>query len=343
MSEIGTITFHNGKSKTKAGAGYRGYHTLASLKRVLEYETGEEKTQPWLIGTLNCNATTAYEEMVLCKQMYGKVKEDGKNRMLVHFSQNLVAGETTPAVAHEIAERLVQHKMFEGFQVVYATHLDTGKLHTHFVINSVSLQDGHKWQMSVKQLQELKDYSDSILREYGLHITEKNRKKEEEAYKSQHQIRMEQEGTSWKRETFLAVKTCMEAAASREEFIKAMNMLGYEVDWSEKRKYVTFTDPDGHKIRNKKLYPQAQFTKEAMEKRFALNKQYQEIRQQQEANEAMDTAYGILRLANSLSKMGRGGRYPLQKLEKDYSSAAARRELAKEAQKGRGIDWENER
>lgn len=344
MSGIGTITFHNGKSKTKAGAGHRGYHTLQSLRDTVDYITKEEKTEPWLIGTSNCNAATAYEEMVLCKQMYGKTKEDGQNRMLVHFSQNLVAGETTPAVAHEIAERLIQHEMFEGFQVIYATHLDTGKLHTHFVINSVNLQDGHKWEMSQKQLQELKDYSDSILREYGLYIVpEKQAESQEEAYKHQYQVKMEQEGTSWKRETYLAVKTCMEAAASREEFIKSMNMLGYQVNWNEKGKYVTFTDPDGHKIRNKKLYPQSQFTREAMEKRFALNKQYQEIRQQKEENEAMDTAYGILRLVNSLNKMGRSGRYPLQQLEKDYSSAAARRELAKEAQKGRGIDWENER
>lgn len=339
MNEIGTISFHNGKSKTKAGAGYRGYHTLASLKRVLDYETREDKTEPWLIGTRNCNAATAYEEMVLCKQMYGKAQEDGKNRMLIHFSQNLVAGETTPVIAHEIARRLTEHRLFEGFQVVYATHLDTGKLHTHFVINSVNLQDGHKWELSPKELQELKDYSDSILREYGLHITQKTRKKEEEAYKSQYQIRMEQQGTSWKYETYLAVKTCMEIAASKGEFIKAMNQLGYQVDWSDTRKYITFTDPDGHKIRNKKLYPQQTFSKEAMEKRFILNKQYKEMQQKQEVNEVMDTAYGILRLVNSISK-STGKRYPLQQIEKDYSSAASRRELAKEAQKGRGIDWE---
>lgn len=338
---MGTITFHNGKSKTKAGAGYRGYHTLASLKRVLEYETKEEKTQPWLIGTLNCNAATAYEEMVLVKQMYDKAEENGQNRMLVHFSQNLVAGETDPHTAHEIAGRLLQHKMFEGFQVVYATHLDTGKLHTHFVINSVNMEDGHKWQMSEKQLQELKDYSDSILREYGLYIVpEKQAESKEEAYKHQLQVKMEQEGTSWKRETYLAVKTCMELAVSREDFICKLNDLGYGVEWSDSRKYITFTDPDGHKIRNRKLYPQSMFTKEALENRFALNKQYHDMAKEQEGREAMDDAYGILRLVNSLSKMGKSGRYPFQKLEKDYSSAAARRELAKEAQKGRGIDWE---
>lgn len=316
---------------------------MASLKRTIDYITDDKKTEPWLIGALNCNAETAYEEMVLCKQMYDKAQEDGKNRMLIHFSQNLVKGETTPAIAHEIAGRLLQHPLFKGFQIVYATHLDTGKLHTHFVINSVNLEDGHKWELSPKELQELKDYSDSILQEYGLYVVpKKNRENETESYKSQYQIQMEQKGTSWKYETFLAVKTCLEAATSKEGFIKEMNKLGYQVNWSNTGQYVTFTDSDGHKIRNKKLYPQKRFTKEAMEKRFALNKQYQEMQQKEAVNEVMDTAYGILRLANSISR-NTGTKYPLQQMEKDYSSEAARREHAKEAEKGRGIDWENER
>lgn len=341
--ELATIKFHDGKSKTKAGRGYRGYHTLASLKGVIDYETREDKTRPWLIGSVNCNAATAYEEMVLCKRMYNKAQENGTNRMLIHFSQHFREGEATPEIVNEIAKRLLQHEMFQGFQIIYATHLDTKHLHTHFVINSVNLEDGRKWQMSKEELQQLKDYSDTIIQEYGLEVTQKTRKQEQEAYKSQYQIRMEQQGTSWKRETYLAVKTCMELATSREQFIKAMNKLGYQVDWSDTRKYITFTDVDGHRIRNKKLYPQAKFTKEAMENRFALNKQYQEIKQEREENEVMDTAYGILRLVNSISKSNSGNRYPLQHIEKDYSSAAARKELAKEAEKGRGIDWEHER
>lgn len=339
---MATITFHDGKSKTKAGAGYRGYHTLASLRRVIDYETKEEKTEPWLIGTKNCNAATAYEEMVLCKEMYDKAQEDGKNRMLIHFSQNLVAGETTPQIAHEIAERLLQHPIFKGFQVIYATHIDTENLHTHFVINSVSLEDGHKWQLSKAELQELKDYSDSIIREYELYVVpKKEREKQEESYKSQHQIRMERVGTSWKKEIYLAVKSCSEIAGDRTEFVQMMKKLGYQVEWSDTRKYITFTDTEGHKLRNRKLYPQAKFTKEALEQRFALNKQYQEINKEREQWEKVDAANSFLRLINSISKT-MDTKYPLQRMEKDYSSMAARKELAKEAEKGSGFDWENE-
>lgn len=338
MIRIATIEFHNGKSETKAGAGYRGYHTLDSLKRLIEYATNDDKTKPWLIGSLNCNTATAYEEMVLTKQLYGKDVEDGKNRMLIHFSQHFVAGETTEEIAHEIAERLVQHPLFKGFQVVYGTHLDTGNLHNHFIVNSVNAGTGKKWHISKKDLENLKQYSDSIIKEYGLYVVPKPEQKVE--HKTHAQLIVERDARSWKYETYLAVKLCKEIATSRAAFVKAMNKIGYQVNWTDERKYITFTNPDGMKVRNCKLYPQAQFTKEALEKCFALNKQYQELSKDQKEREAMDNAFGMLKLINSLSKLGKGGKYPLQRLEKDYSSMAARKELAKEAEKGRGIDWE---
>ena len=336
---MATITFHNGKSKSAAGNGYRGYHSLASMKRAMDYITREDKTEPWLIGSVNCNAATAYEEMVLCKEMYGKAVEDGKNRMIIHFSQHFVPGETNPDEVKEIAEQLLMHPMFDGFQVLYATHTDRAHLHTHFIINTVNLETGLKWEMSTKQMQQLKQYSDSIAESYGLYVVPHNEMKKE-SYKSQKQIRMEEHGTSWKRETYLAVKVCMETATSRQAFIWSMEQLGYQVEWSQNRKYITFTDEDGHKLRNKKLYPYSKFTKEAMEERFALNKQYQELEKQQQDNEVLDSAYSILRLANSLKKLGgQRGRYPMQYIERS-GSEAAKRERMKEAQKGSGLDWE---
>lgn len=336
---MATITFHNGRSKTSAGNGYRGYHSKSSVKRAIEYITREDKTQPWLVGSVNCNAATAYEEMMLCKEMYGKDAETGRNRMIIHFSQNFVPGETTPDEAKEIAEELLKHPMFDGYQIVHATHVDRAHIHTHFVINSVNLESGLKWEMSMMQMEQLKEYSDSIVAAHGLYVVPHNDKKSE-SYKSQQQIRMEKNGTSWKREMYLTVKLCMEAATSRQIFIREMEKMGYRVDWTDNRKYITFTDEDGHKMRNKKLYPYAKFTKEAMEERFLQNKQYQEMMKEDQEKEVLDGAYGILRLANSLKKLGgERGRYPMQQIERS-DSAAARKERMKQAQKGQGLDWE---
>lgn len=345
MIEVATITFHNGKSRTRAGKGYRGYHTKASMKSTLAYIMRDDKTSLELKSGIHCSPDSAYKEMLLIKELYGKDEEDGKNRFIIHFSQNFSEGEAAPEIVHKIAKELLDMPMFDGFQVAYATHTDTGKYHTHFVINTVNMDTGEKWQMSEKQLQELKDYSDSLCQKYGLSVVqhmqgEKNR----ETYKSQLQLKTEQEGKSWKKETYLTVKACLEAATSREEFIELMKSMGYGVAWSEQRTYVTFTDPDGHKIRNKKLYPRSAYTKEAMEERFALNKQYAKLLKERDDkqmwNDTLGAASGMLRIVKSMQAGGE--RYPMQHIQKNYSSKAARMEMAKEEQKGRGIDWENE-
>ena len=50
-----------------------------------------------------------------------------------------------------------------------------------------------------------------------------------------------------------SVYEALEKATSRDEFIKAMNGLGWKVNWTDKRKYITFENNDGKKIRDNKL------------------------------------------------------------------------------------------
>ncbi len=54
-----------------------------------------------------------------------------------------------------------------------------------------------------------------------------------------------------------------------------MNDLGYQVRWVDNRKNITFTlPPNGRKCNNDKLHPSKNFTKEALLKKFELNKQF---------------------------------------------------------------------
>lgn len=65
--------------------------------------------------------------------------------------------------------------LFSGFEVLVATHTDKDGIHSHIIENSVSFDDGHKFQMKSTDLQSLKDLSDEICRENGLTITEKGK------------------------------------------------------------------------------------------------------------------------------------------------------------------------
>ena len=294
---MAAIEFINRKNKTKQ-----------SMKRVLKYIVQENKTEEHLIFGMYCDKDTAYEDFIQVKQLFGK--EDG--RQYIHFVQSFSPDENiTPELANEIARRLISHPMFEGFQILMATHTDTPHIHTHFVINTVNAQTGLKWHKSAQDLQNLKEFSDELCREYGLNVIDN--KKKQKGHKSSGEYRHEQRGTSWKYELFLAVTACMRTAASRKDFIDKMSKLGYQVIWDDNKKYITFITPDGKKCRNKKLYPPEKFTKKNMERVFAENKQFLDKKvSEKKWNMFVEAVYA---LGSSGGRTNKNGKLPISRLE----------------------------
>lgn len=89
-----------------------------------------------LVSGINCLPATARDEMLAVKKRFGK--EDGV--VAYHGYQSFAPGEATPEMAHEIGVKLVRKLWGEKYQVLVATHLDKeNHLHSHFVVNSVSL------------------------------------------------------------------------------------------------------------------------------------------------------------------------------------------------------------
>ena len=209
-----------------------------------------------------------------------------------HYVQSFAPDELiTPEQAHEIAKEFVECcPQFKGFEVLIATHQDKEHIHTHFVLNSVSFEDGHKFQQKSTELQAMKDLSDKICLAHGLSLTYKGKafdgseREETTAYrKEQYRFlkRAEQgEVKSYVQDIALAVMDCRERATSRSEFVELMNAQGYAVKWEDNLKYITFTDllrqEQGEKqckIRNNKLekYYHVDFSKEGLENEFANN------------------------------------------------------------------------
>ena len=247
---------------------------MMAIERVLEekdvtkvafdYITKEDKTN--LVIGINCTPETAPEEMSLIKSAYGKTG----GRQFVHFVQSFhPEGQVSSQQAHEIAVRLAKEfKRFSGFQIVVGTHTDRDHLHSHFIVNSVNMETGLKWQQSPAQLEQLKEFSDELCREYGLStIIQKDHQKESDG-----EIRATERGASWKHELRLAVDACMKNSTSRDNFISNMVKLGYQVNWTDTRKYITFITPEGHKCRNIKL--DESLTKEAFQEAFLFNKEF---------------------------------------------------------------------
>ena len=142
---------------------------LHIIDGVVQYAADDTKTERMeFVTCLNCNADTATEEFMLTKKMWRK--EDG--RLCYHGYQSFKPGEVNARTAHEIGVELARQLWGTRFQVVIATHCNTGTYHNHFVLNSVSFRDGYKFYNRREDYRRMRQASDYLCWEHGLSIIE---------------------------------------------------------------------------------------------------------------------------------------------------------------------------
>lgn len=311
--------------------------------RAINYITKGNKTSAHLITGINCtsNPDTVFDEMMITKYLYNKT--DG--RQFIHFTHSYSSEELdlSPELAHEISLKLVNQERFEGFQILVSTHVDKEHIHSHFIINTVNEETGLKWQQSNKELEDLKKYSNELCKDYGLKYSFPSpEKKEQSESMSSGEYRAKEKNQSWKTEAFYTINDCRKTAISKEDFINKLENLGYKVRWEDSRKNITFTLPNGRKLNNDKLHPPKNFTKEALLKKFDLNKQYQDITKKYILEKQFDARQElVLQTIKKLEDNPHEGHkdYPRSYIE----SKQALKELMIEKAKGEGLDWEKEK
>ena len=231
----------------------------ANIKRIISYVTQDKKTNVNLITGKDCLAESCLEEMLYTKNLYHK----NSGRQYIHIIQSFDPKDNLSAEqVHNVGIKLAN--TFNGFQVLVATHIDKNHLHNHLVINSVSFENGYKIQMSKKDLQYIKDYSDKLCLEIGASVIPK---KEKTNYIKRNEYRVAEQGKSWKFKLMNAIDLSLAESNCKDDFIKNMNKLGYQVNWTDTRKYITYTTPEGYKCRDNKLYDE-KYSKGAMENEF---------------------------------------------------------------------------
>ena len=247
----------------------------ANIKRIIRYVTQDKKTNVNLISGKDCMAESCLEEMLYTKNLYHK----NSGRQYIHIIQSFDPKDNLSAEqVHNVGIKLAN--TFNGFQVLIATHIDKNHLHNHLVINSVSFENGYKIQMSKKDLQYIKDYSDKLCLEIGASVIPK---KEKTNYIKRNEYRVAKQGKSWKFKLMNAIDLSLAESNTKEEFIKNMNKLGYQVNWTDTRKYITYTTPEGYKCRDNKLYEE-KYTKGVMENEFRRIKEEQSNSTRQSSN-----------------------------------------------------------
>jgi len=242
----------------------KGTQTRSCMKSVMRYVAQTSKTL-WngqqLVSGIGCQPETAFDEFLSTKLLH--YKDDGV--MFYHMVQSFPKGAAIDSrTAHEAARRLAGY--FEGCEILVCTHTDREHIHSHCIINSVNFETGKKIHMADEQIQALRARNDAICEELGLPKFQKDEQQKSSGM-SNAEYYPAAKGESWKLELMRVIDECMRYAASREEFLALLRAEGYGATWTDSRKNITYTTPDGRKCRDSKLH-MTKYRKENMEAEF---------------------------------------------------------------------------
>lgn len=240
--------------------------TAGTMANVMKYVVQGKKTMlgnQWMVTGHNCVAQSSYLEMMTTKRRFQKT--DG--RQFYHFVQSFSTEDhLTPQEVNAIGVEFAQ-KQFPDYEVLVATHMDTGHLHNHLVVNSVSYADGRKLHQNAADLQRHRQVNDEICIAHGLSVLKAPKKHIRKRQMRPGEYQAGLRGDSWKLDLIQAINEALEYADDRESFIENMEYEGYEVSWVPTRKHITFTCPNGRKCRDSSLHDET-FLKENLEKLF---------------------------------------------------------------------------
>lgn len=227
-----------------------------------ENRNGDEKC--FQATCLNCENNGADS---LAKQFYVVRKAFNKDSKILshHYVQSFSPNEKiTPELAHRIGVELAQ-KIALGFQVIVSTHIDKDHIHNHFIINSVSMKTGRKWEGNKTTLEKnMQPESDRICKSYGLTTIEN---KSGLRGIDQATQKLAEQGKSWKVELCKALDEATKICNSKKEFIEFMKHKNFIITRYEKD--ITFQKVgEKKKIRVSRLARQFGdcYTKENLEK-----------------------------------------------------------------------------
>ena len=274
-------------------------NTHGAMRNCIEYVLRQDKTSELLTYVTGpyCHDEINYDLVYRTFLEEKKVWDKDSGRMYAH---NIISWhkdeQITPEQALEFGKEFAEN-WFSGFQTLVAVHKDKDHIHCHLVTNSVSYEDGRKLHNTKKDLERMKQLTNQMCRKRGLTVAEKGKhfdgsqieKGEVIAWsKDKYNLFRQQVKDSFVADCAMAVLKALENCISKEKFIEKMKQFGWNVNWTEKRKHITFQNQDGKKVRDSNLSKtfHLDISKEDLENEFDRN--YERVRVEAERTNGAD-------------------------------------------------------
>ena len=274
-------------------------NTHGAMRNCIEYVLRQDKTNELFTCVTGpyCHDEINYDLVYRTFLEEKKVWDKDSGRMYAH---NIISWhkdeQITPEQALEFGKEFAEN-WFSGFQTLVAVHKDKDHIHCHLVTNSVSYEDGRKLHNTKKDLERMKQLTNQMCRKRGLTVAEKGKhfdgsqieKGEVIAWsKDKYNLFRQQVTDSFVVDCAMAVLKALENCISKEKFIEKMKQFGWNVNWTEKRKHITFQNQDGKKVRDSNLSKtfHLDISKEDLENEFDRN--YERVRVEAERTNGAD-------------------------------------------------------
>ena len=274
-------------------------NTHGAMRNCIEYVLRQDKTNELFTCVTGpyCHDEINYDLVYRTFLEEKKVWDKDSGRMYAH---NIISWhkdeQITPEQALEFGKEFAEN-WFSGFQTLVAVHKDKDHIHCHLVTNSVSYEDGRKLHNTRKDLECMKQLTNQMCRERELTVAEKGKhfdgsqieKGEVIAWsKDKYNLFRQQVKDSFVADCAMAVLKALENCISKEKFIEKIKQFGWNVNWTEKRKHITFQNQDGKKVRDSNLSKtfHLDISKEDLEDEFDRN--YERVRVEAERTNGAD-------------------------------------------------------
>ena len=265
-----------------------------AMRNCIEYVLRESKIKDGLVYITGPYAEDeiTYDKVYRAYLAEKRLWNKDSGRMYTHHVISFHKDEKiNPEQALEYGKEFAD-KWFDGFQCLVSVHQDKNHLHIHFVTNSVSFIDGKKIHASAKDLERMKELTNDMCRARGLTVAEKGKHFDgtpiEEGQittwsQDKYKLMKEDPAKSFMVDCMKAINKIISECKDRLEFISKMKTAGWDVNWKDGRKNITFTNEKGEKVRDSNLSKtfHEDISKESLEKQFAINaereKYYDEV------------------------------------------------------------------
>lgn len=138
------------------------YQDYRALRRVLTYVLRSN-----LYGGYGIDPSRAYEQMVFVKEAYHKKSGVQLKHFFITFHDRemlYVGFEDILQLGFDVG------KYFGEYQMAYGIHLDSNHVHLHFVMNTTSFMDGHKYSDGLSKFNALCRYLRERFPRFEVHL-----------------------------------------------------------------------------------------------------------------------------------------------------------------------------